>query len=506
MSIPASRLAKVTPGVLVAGANPLAMVGVFLTQNLAMPTGQVLSFASALAVAAFFGPSSAEAAAAITYFNGYTIATLSPGAMLFAAFNLAARAAFMQGGSLAGVTLTQLQALAGTLILTVDGTVETSAAINLAAATSFSEAATLITAGFTEPTFAVTWNPVASAFVFTSTETGTAATITYATGTLAAGLNLATGGILSQGATADTPATTMANIYAQTQDFATVVTLFEPSLANKQLFAAWFNAQDFEFGWIPWDSDPNASVQGNQTCFGFLAEQAAYNGMLGPISGDPVWAAAQNITLAALAMSVAIALSGAIASINFNATNGRQDAAFLSFSGLTATVTSDTASQNLLANGYNFYGVYAKGGQQWTLFQNGQMPGVWPWFDSYVNQIWLNSQMQAALITLRVSVGFIPYNPPGYGLIRNTLMDPINAGIAFGAIVPGVTLSASEATAVNQAAGLNVATIIQTQGFYLQILDPGAEVRELRGSPTINFWYADGQNIQQLDLSSIDIQ
>jgi len=481
------------------------MNGLFLTQNVAMPTGQTLSFASALAVSNFFGPASAEAAAAVIYFNAYVNATLRPGAMLFAPYNLAARPAFMQGSSLAAMSLTQLQALSGTIILTVNGTLQTSTTINLAAATSFSQAATLMIAAFTTPLFAITWNSVTSSYVFTSTLAGATATITFATGTLAGGLGLVSGGILSQGAALDTPSSAMQNAVAFSQNFATVVTLFEPALANKLLFAAWFNAQPFTWGWIAWDSDPNASVQGNQTCFGYLAKQAAYNGVL-CISGDPVQAAAQSTTLAALAMNVAIALSGSVASINFNAKSGRQNAAFLSFSGLTSTVTNDQTSQNLIANGYNFYGSYATANQQWTLFQNGQMPGVWPWFDSFVNQIWLNSQMQLAMMNLLTSAPNIPYNPGGYGLIRNSLIGPIAAALYFGAIQTGVTLSSAEASAVNQAAGLTVAPIIQTQGYYLQILDPGAAIRTARGTPNMNFWYADGQSVQLLVLASIDIQ
>jgi hypothetical protein len=504
MSIPASRLAKVNPGVLNGGGNSLVMNGLMLTQSLLMPAGQVLSFASTLAVAGFFGPGSPEALAAPIYFNGYTTATSKPGAMLFAAYNLAARAAFLQGSPLSGMTLAQLQALSGTLSLTVDGALETSAAINLAAATSFSEAATLIQAAFTVPGFVVTWNAVAGAFVFTTSTTGVLATITFASGTLAGGLNLTTG-ILSQGAIADTPATAMSNAVANTQNFATVVTLFEPSLSNKELFAEWFNAQDFEYGGIIWDSDPNASVQGNTTSFGYLAKQAAWNGVI-VISGDPAYAVQQNTTLAALALNVAIALSGAVASISFGAANGRQDAAFMSFAGLMATVANDQIAQNLIANGCNFYGSYASANQQWTLFQPGQMPGEFPWFDSFVNEIYLNAQMQLALITLRTTIGTVPYNPAGYGLMRNALMDPIAAAITFGTIRTGVVLSAAEASAINQAAGLPVASIIQTQGFYLQILDPGAEVRALRGSPLCNFWYTDGQSVQNINLDSIDIQ
>jgi molybdopterin-binding protein len=505
MSIPASRLAKVNPGVLNGGGSSLVMNGLFMTVSTLMPTGQVLSFPSALAVSNFFGPATAEAAAAVIYFNGYTTSTMKPGAMLFAAYNLAARAAFLQGAPLVGMTLAQLQALTGTIVLTVNGTLATSTTINLSAATSFSQAATLMIAAFTGPTFTITWNAVSSAYVFTSTLTGVTATITYAGGTLAGGLNLTTGGILSQGAIADTPTSALANAVALSQNFATIVFLAEPTLANKTLAAVWANAQNYAYGLILSDSDPNASVQGNQTCFGYLAKQAAYNGVI-TISGDPAYALQQATTLGALALNVAIALSGSIASINFTAKNGRQDAAFMSFAGVTATVASDPISQNLLANGYNFHGAYGAANQSWTLFQNGQMPGAFPWFDSFVNQIYLNSQMQLALIGLETAIGSVPYNPSGYGLTRNVLMGTIAAAIAFGTIRTGVTLSAVEISAVNLAAGTAVDSIIATQGFYLQILDPGAQVRALRGSPIINFWYTDGQSIQALNLSSIDIQ
>jgi hypothetical protein len=221
--------------------------------------------------------------------------------MIFAPFNLAARSAFLQSGSLAGLSLTQLEALSGTLILTVAGVVETSAAIDLSTAGSFSGAATLIQAGFTTPPFTVAWNPVTSAFVITTTATGATETITFASGTLAAGLNLtqATGAILSQGAALDTPATAMANAVRVTQNFASVVTLWEPTLSDKEGFAAWFNAANMAYLYLGWDSDPNASVQGNTTSFGAVAKAAQYNGVA-CISGDPALALASGTTLAAL--------------------------------------------------------------------------------------------------------------------------------------------------------------------------------------------------------------
>jgi hypothetical protein len=506
MTIPASRIVKVNPAVISAGGNSLAMNGLFLTENTAMPTASVFNFASAQAVANFFGPNSAEAAQAAIYFAGYTNSTVKPGGMLFAPFNLAARAAFLQSGSLAGFTLAQLQALTGVLTITVDGTPETSATINLSAASSFTNAAALILAGFTSPLFSVAWNAVACAFVFTSTLTGATATISFASGTLAASLNLtsATGAFLSQGAAADTPATAMANAIGASQNWASFTTLWEPILTDKEAFAVWSNGQNERYLYVAWDSDPNASVQGNTTCFGAVAKATAYNGVAA-VSGDPALAVATGTTLGALALNLATFVLGAVASINFAGVNGRTTLAFLSSGSISPTCASDQIAQNLLANGYSFYGSYATANQGFTFLYSGQMFGVWKWMNSFVQQVYLNSQFQLALMTLLTQIGSVSYTPSGFGLIRNALQDPINAALSFGTIRAGVTLSAAQIAQVNQASGVNAASVIQTQGSFLQILDPGAQARANRQTPIINFWYADGDDVQQITMASTDI-
>lgn len=511
MTIPASFIVKINPAVLAAGGNPLVLNGLFLTQNTQMPTNKVLSFPGpniVNSVAAYFGPGSAEAAAAAIYQAGYVNSTLVPGAMLFAAFNLAARAAFLQGGSLLGMTLTQLQAIAaGILTVSVGGTPITSASISLSAASSFSDAATLIEAGFTTPGFTVTWNAVNACFVFTNTATGSASTISFATTdafATALALTSATGAILSQGAVADTATTAITNAARLNQNWATLVTLWEPAIGDKTLFGQWISEQDDEYEYAAWDSDAQASTQGSTTSFGAVVKADNLGGIF-LISGDPALAAATGTTLGALALNLAIAYAGAVASINFNTPNGRRNLAFLSFASVAPTCADETVASNLLANGYNYYGPVATGNQTFTFLYNGQISGPFLSAVRYVNQIWLNSQFQLALLTLATNVGSLSYNPAGYGMVRGALMDPINAALAFGAIRTGVQLSQAQIQEVNQQAGLPVAPQIQTQGFYLQILDPGAEARALGQTPIINFWYTDGGDILQLTMASTDI-
>lgn len=513
MSIPASSVVSVNPGVISAGGNGLVLNGLFLTQNTLMPTATVLSFAPGPAtnlaqnVAAFFGIGSPEAAAAGIYFNGYNNSTLKPSAMLFAPYNLAARSAFMNSGSFANITLTQLKAITpGTLTVTVNGTPITSSSINLSGATSFTNAATIILAAFTSPGFAVAWSATASEFIFTNTLTGANSTISFGSGPIAASLLLtqATGALISQGAVIDTPATAMANVTNASQNWLTTVTLWEPDLPTKQLFAAWFNTANNQYLWLAWDSDVQASVSGATTPFGVVAKAAQYNGVV-CIGGDPAAAPVGN-TLAAIVENVAIFLAGAVASINFGQTNGRVTLAFLQQNGLLATCASGQTAANLLANGYSYYGSYATRNQNFTFFYNSNMPGQFPWMDAFVDDAWLSDQLQVTLMTLLTNIGSISYNAPGYGSIRAAIIGgPVAAALNFGAIRTGVTLSATQILQVNTLAGQPVDQIISTQGYYLQILDPGATARQQRTSPIINLFYTDGGSIQQITMNADDI-
>lgn len=506
MTIPASLYAKVNPAVLSAGGNPLVLNGLYLTQNTQMPTGTVLSFGSSAAVGAFFGMASAEYTQSVIYFNGYLGSSIKPTTILFAAWNVAARAAFLQSGALA-LTLTQLQALSGTLILTVDGSVETSATITLSAATSFSDAATLIEAGFTTPGFTVAWNAVNSAFVFTNTTTGASSTLSFATGTLAVSLALtaATGAVLSQGAVIDTATSAISNAAAINQNWATFTTITEPSIGDKTLFGAWNSEQDDEFNYVAWDSDAQASTQGSTTCFGAVAAAQSLTGIT-LLSGDPAYAAAQGTTLAALALNLASGYMGGVASVNFSTPNGRRSFAYMQFAAMTPTCASLQTAENLTANGYSYYGAVATANQSFTFLYNGQITGPFLSAVRYINQIYLNSQFQLALLTYAISNGGGgPYNPSGYGNVRAALLDPIQAALSYGAIRTNVTLSQEQQQEVNQEAGVNAASVIQTQGFYLQILDPGPEVRAQGGTPIINFWYTDGGDILSFQMASINI-
>lgn len=572
-SIPASQLVNVVPGVLGAGGNPLSLNSVFLTENASVPIDAtlgyvVLSFPTLESVQDYFGPSSDEATVAATYFNGFQNASTLPGLLYFTRYNPAAAAAYLRSGALS-LTLAQLQAFSGTLIVSIDGRVTTSANIDLSTATSFSNAAALIQTGLrvvggifsgtatqlgttmtvsavtsgalhvgdtvggpnigpatvvailtgtggigtytistTETVAApetvtvsslatVSYDAQLDAFVIGSATTGATSTLdSYATGTLAANIKLqsAQGAILSQGAAAATPAAVLTDVVQQTQNWALFMTLVEYATNVKVAFADWANTSNQRYAYVGWDTSVLPAQGDAPTSFGALTE--TYNGRIA------VWGAAG----ATGARAKAAFICGTTAAINFDETNGRITYAYKSQSGLVPDVTDAATAANLLSNGYNFYGSYATANDQFQFLQDGQISGAWNWIDAYVNQIKLNSDFQLAFMTLLTQSKSIPYVTRGYDSLRAAALGPIQSGLNFGSIVAGVNLSASQRQQVNTAAGANVADVLQSRGWYLQILAANSVTRGLRGSPPMTFWYTDGGSIQKINLASIDVQ
>ena len=491
-SIPASQLVDVVPSVLSAGGNPLSLNGVFLTGDTSIPIGTVMPFSTAADVSEWFGPNATETLLAGIYFAGFEGSNTLPGTLYFAQYNTAGVSAYLRGGSLAALTLAQLQAISGVLDVTVDGTAHTSSAINLSSATSFSNAAALITTALSGPV--CTWDALRSAFVVSSSTTGAGSTIGFGSGSIAAPLNLtqATGAVTSQGAVATTPAGVMASVSAATQNWATFMTVTEQTLTNKQAFAAWVQTQNDRFVYVCQDSDATALTANATGCFGYLAGQAGDDGIC------PVYDTTGG--------QLAAFICGATASIDFTETEGRITYAFKSQSGLVPQITDATTANNLKGNGYNFYAQYATAAAQFQQLQPGSTPGRWKWLDAYVNQIYLNSQLQLALMDVLAASKSIPYNTAGYNILRQACLAPIQQALTFGAIQPGAALSPAQAAAVNAAAGAKIDGTLSSQGWYLQVLPASALVRSARSSPPMTLWYTDGGSIQSINLASIDVQ
>jgi hypothetical protein len=502
-SIPAATFVNVIPSVLAAGAANLAMNSVILTDDPSIPVGTLAQFGNAASVGAWFGLDSLEYQLAGIYFAGYNGATSLPSVLYFAQYNTAPVAAYLRGAPLTGVTLAELGALAGTITVVIDGVSHVSAAINLTGVGSFSAAAALIQTGLQggtpSTTATVTYDAQLNAFVITSSTTGGSSTLAFpTTDAFTTGLLLtsATGAQLSQGAAAAVPGALMTTLTNQSQDWATFFSVLDPDAGAaggpiKVEFSTWVS-QNPGYAYIAYDSDPTPSEELNDSAC-YAAQVEALNGTI------PIWSPAQGAQEAAF-------IAGFIASINWDQPGGRTTAAYRSSPSVTPDVTNLTTYLNLKGNGYNCYAAVATRTATFNWFQPGQMTGTWEWIDPYINQIYWNARFQNDFAELLSQVPDVPYTPAGYNMIREALSGDIQAMGAFGAWVPGVVLSGAQQVAVNTAAGLTIAPILSSQGWYLQVTDPGPSARGARTSPNVTFWYTDGGAVQQIVMASIDIE
>lgn len=489
-SIPASQIVSVNPSVLSAGGSPLSMNGVFLSENTNLPTGQAVSFATADSVGEYFGFTSKEYQAAAIYFKGFDGSSIKPSTMIFFAYNKETEGAFLLGSSLKSMSLTALKKIIGSISIVIDGEEKSSESIDLSTVKSFSNAAELISSLLGGVT--VTFDTQLQAFKMASSTTGTASTIAFATGTIADALGLTenAGAVISQGSNTATPTETMQSVTNATLNWATFTTITEPTLEEKLEFAKWSNDQNQRFLYVGWGFEGAATQSGNTTSFGAQLKGSEYNGATAIYGG----------------LDKAAFLCGTVASINFTEKQGRITVKFKGQSGLTPDVTDATIAKNLEENGYNYYGAWATANDRFLFMSPGQLSGKWKWIDSFVNQIRINSQLQLALITLLMNSKSIPYNETGIALQRAACTDPINEALNFGSIQTGINLSEQQKSIVNNVTGIDAATQIEINGYYLYIGRPSAQTRGNRESFPMSLYYTDGGSLHSVNLASINIQ
>lgn len=345
----------------------------------------------------------------------------------------------------------------------------------------------------------VTYDSITGAFLVQSATTGPGSTIDFATGAAATSLRLtsATGAVTSQGAAAAVPATYMGTLVRTTQDWASFMTAFDPDGGSgntvKRAFADWVNTTVDRYVYIAWDNDASpTTVTDAPATLGRYVKDGGFNGtfvIYSPLDGP----------------NKAAFVAGAIASVDFTAVEGRVNFAYKGQSGLTADVVDRTVFDNLMANGYNAYVNVATANDRFRFLYPGSVSGQFMWLDSYVDEIWLSNQFKLAMLSFLASVKSAPYNQDGYTRVRAALMDPILQGKTFGAFRGGVTLSQAQISEVNTSAGKKIDTVLSTEGWYLQVSDALPQVRGARQSPPIKFWYMDGQSMNKLAMSAIEV-
>ena len=489
MSINASMIVEVTPRVVRAGSSDLQFNGMVFTKS---PLASICDiFTSANQVGEQFGYESPEYQFAQVYWEADEQKTRSPEALYFSRLTTEATAAWIRGFGMTA-TLADLKKITdGVLTVPINGSDVQATGIDLSEATSLSDVATTIAGKLTGTTGQ--YNSGLNAFIFTTTETGSTATIDYAKTATGGtdlgpilGLTQDDGAALWQGTDAQSFAECVSNVLGVSQNWVTFTTIDTPETALAQEIAQWVSA-NFGFIYYPNTTDNNAASAQSQADLASVLDAAGVSNTA-PVYGTPNYCAF---------------FMGMQAATDYSATNGVKTYAFKRSALLPANVTNSNVAEVLANKRYNFLGNFAMRNAEFDVSSFGTLLGdSYRFIDELGGMIWLTNSLQRTIMDGLTSVNRVPYTERGYTMIRTWCMAPINQGLQNGYIEPGVTLSATQKTQLIEAIGQDVSQEIYNNGWYLRVADPGAEARANRQSPICDLYFTYGGAVHRLELGA----
>jgi hypothetical protein len=462
MPISIDRYVAITSGVI--GAQAVAqreLIGLRFSTDPRVPIDAVITMDKDDA-GPYFGNSTPEAIFANQYFAYISPAPVSQAQRLrFAPWADVARAARIFGakGSYSLPTFTAISS--GNLNLTLGAETFELTGINLSAAASLADVASAVqtairahTAGGADWTAAVvSYDAVGGAFNLVGGATGNAAVgvAAAAGGTdVGAAMGWITGAIDSPGSVAQTPLEALQAVEQITDSFgsfsyptvtvaqALEVAQYNAALNVKYMFlisATKANAQDF-----------------------YAALQAL---------------ASVGVVINATAGEYKESLPAAImAATNYDRRNATVNYMYRQ-GPFTADVTTDAEANTFDPIRANYYGDTSSAGQRVAFFQRGfLMGGATAPLDMNVhaNEQWLKAFLLARFLSLQISVGKIPANDDGRGMIRAVLQEGIEKAKTNGTISVGKVLTTAQQIAVTQLTGDPDAwREVQTAGYWCDV-------------------------------------
>lgn len=491
MPIPLTKDVKITPGVIKATGSAVDLNGLILTASPYIPTGGVMGFESSEQVSNFFGAASDEFNVSKIYFKGVKSGTKTPEILLFSRFNSTASAATLRSYPLT-ISVNELKALSGDLIIDINGT-EKTATVNLTTVTSFAEAAQAIETGFSGDVTVVFDTDVKSFILTVDVGTPETSTISYASGTIADGLSLSAGrgAFLSQGADASQADTLFASITDKNQNWAGVTTLFEATTEQHLDLSKWVHDSEYRFFYVAWTTSDTALINDSTETIANKIKEEKYSNVI------PVYCIDNTKPASIL---------GYAASLNFDRINGRVPLKFRTLDDLTPDVTESAVYDTLSGNGYSFYGQYAANVNKFNYWADGAITGDFRWADAYCGQIWLNANLQAAIIRLFMSNKSVPYNREGRALVESCMLSTLEQFKNWGGISTGTDLDDSQKSQIKDIVGVDVSDSLIAKGFYIYIGKFTSIMRAKRTTPEVYLFYTDGGSMQKLYMKSLEVE
>lgn len=486
MAITASNIVQVLPRILKATGNDLVFNGVVLDSNDTIPSDTSLAFASATEVGEYFGTSSDEYKFAGTYFGGFDNSQVKPATLYFYRLNSGDTKAWVRGEALnvknALASIKQISS--GTLTITIDAVGKEYTGIDLSACTSYSDVANAVQTA-TNGDLTLEFNSQFNAFIIKGATDGATSTLSVPTGDVATALGFnAETAVISDGQDANTMTQSMENLVDGFTNFVTFTTITEPTDAEALELAQWATT-NYTAGvlylYVCWDTS-KANFDPNSTTV--ISEQLQ----------------AENVgaTCVCYGLTMASFVMGVTASIAWDQANSTITYAFKHLSGFGADIDKTSYANALDKHKVNYMGNFATRNDNFILSHNGAMLGEWDWIDTYINAVWLCNALQVQLMAMIETTNRIPYNENGYAKIRSNCKDIINRAINNGVIDLGVNISDAQKAELTTLLGADYSDEIKNNGYYLQIVDATASIRQARNTPSINLVYTYAGSVHKL--------
>lgn len=459
MSIPIRRYVNIISGVGGGvGVRQRELILRLLTASRFISPGTIVEATSAAAVGAVFGIGSPEHERAVQYFSFTNPAISAPRNISFASFRASAGPSEVIGGNDAKVLAAFTGNVPSPLTIKLGGIESTTAAIDLAAATSLANVASLVQAAVV----ALGGDYVGATVQFAADGANrfTLSLANSATPGVTISVNVSTLAILLE----LTESTGAINI--QSNAAMSPVEAFQQSLDVNNNFGS--------FAYIPVVTLDQA--EDVATLNASLNFHSQYHWA---VSADDYAAWSERLisiadnggTLAKAGEFPELAWPSALASIRYDRRNAVLGPMYRQFPGLTASVNTELDANKYDAARINYMGQTSTAGQNIVFFQRGNLMGIGTAAtDMGVNgnEIWLKDLAQSRLMSLQLSMPIISADDEGRGYVETILQGVADAALFNGVISLGKPLTDVQKVYITNQTGQDDAwQKVQSLGYYI---------------------------------------
>lgn len=470
MAIPFAKYINIASGV--GGGNAIAsrtLVGRIFTTNALLSPTAILSFSNPTDVGAFYGTTSDEYLRAVKYFGYVSPLIAVPPSLQFARWANADSPAKIFGDTTSKVVATLKLIVAGSLSLQFGATVVPLTGINFGSIAALADVATALQAALRAnaapelTTCTVVYDPLTSRFNFSATPTGvtteTINVVQVGSGItdVAAGLGwyTSTGAIYANAQVAEQPVDAFTRSTQLNNNFGSFVfskTTNQPTLPQNIALATYNKALNVAYQFMINASPANA---------------ATWSAALLSIGG--VGLTQELPTLNEYPEQIPMAIQAAT---DFTKPNGVVGYMYKQIAGVTPSITDGPTSDATDALRINYYGNTQVNGQFVSFYQRGVLMGLATDpvdMNTYSNEQWLKSTVGAALLSAQLSLGRIPANTQGRGIVLQVVQQAgIDPALRNGTISVGKLLNVTQKIFITQQTNdVNAWQQVQNIGYWL---------------------------------------